>query len=310
MAYPFCTVIVLNFQGEKIIEKTINSLKSLNYPKDRFEILVVDNGSKDKSRQVLEQVKDIETIFLPENIGFSAGNNAGIREAKGEYIALLNNDCIVEPDWLNELVKTAQKDKKIFAVNSKIMLGSTNKIQNAGIRIFPNGYAQDIGAAPHNKKQDYEVDRGQYEEEREIDAACGAAVLYRKTVFDEIGLLDESFFLYYEDVELSERARKHGYKIIYYPKAVARHEHAASSEEWSPFFIYHTERGRLLHMLYHFPFLVFLKEYFKFTALAKARFTVRLFTKPDSTKLNWQYIRVSWNIFSNFQLLLSKRKRV
>ena len=125
----------------------------------------------------------------------------------------------------------AEKDEKIFAVNSKIYLGNTNKIQNAGIRIFANGYAQDIGAIPNNKIQDYEEDRGQYDKEREVDAACGAAVLYRKSILDKIGLLDGSFFLYYEDVEISERAKKQGYKIIYTPKATVHHLHAASSNE-------------------------------------------------------------------------------
>lgn len=312
MDYPFCSVIVLNYQGEKFITRTLDSLIKLDYPKDKYEIIVVDNASQDKSREVIENYIDsgskpgmtkdnviptevgihIKSIYNPRNLGFAAGNNIGIRKAKGEYVVLLNNDCVVEKEWLKELVKTARKDEKIFAVNSKIMLGSTNKIQNAGIRVFPDGYARDIGAVPKDKKQDYEEDRGQYEVERDIDAACGAAVLYRKSVLDRIGLMDERFFLYYEDVEISERAREQGYRIVYSPKAVVRHEHAASSGEWSPFFIYQTERGRLMHVLLHFPAVRFLAEYGKFTLKSILRLAFGI-KHPKRFRQQLQYFRVA-----------------
>jgi len=326
----FCSIIILNYQGDKFIEKTIQSLLNLNFPKDDYEIIIVDNASTDKSREIIENLIDsgsesgmtnhehvipakagiqskITTIFLPQNIGFAAGNNKGINIAKGKYVILLNNDCTVDKNWLKELVMVSEKDEKIFAVNSKIYLGNTNKIQNAGIKIFPDGYARDIGAVPKDKKQRYEEDRGQYDKEIAVDAACGAAVLYRKSILDKIGPLNESFFLYYEDVEISERAKKQGFKIVYAPKAVVHHLHAASSGEWSPFFIYHSEKGRLLHMFLHFPFTTFLKEYILFSIKAKLRFSVRLFTNPKTTPVNWQYIKVKYYFFFNFPWLLLKR---
>lgn len=379
----FCTVIILNYFGEKVLRNTIDSLLALNYPKDRYEIIIVDNNSSDKSREIInqytEQEKNIKPLFLNENRGFAGGNNEGIKIAKGEYVILLNNDCVVERNWLLALVETAKKDNKIFAVNSKIVLypkyfllkvkidpniilteglieksplcelngnkkikvlpieqnqqysleipvdyqeckktevtlrfqvnaksikkeiykeligidgayfkvleykiknnilemrllvsflnngnngGLLEKIQNAGIVVFQEGSGRDIGAKIIEQKQYYEYDFGQYEEEKEVYAACGAAVLYNKKILDKIGNLDKSFFMYYEDVEISERARLRGYKIIYCPKAVVRHLHAFSSREWSNFFIYQAEKGKLLHVFYHFPFHVFLKEYF------------------------------------------------
>ncbi len=311
MHQPFCTIIVLNYEGETYLSKTIESLLDLDYPKNRYEIIVVDNASKDKSREIIEKygVK-IKPLFLGTNKGFSAGNNEGIKDAKGEYVALLNNDCVVDKGWLSELVLTADNDPRIFAVNSKIMLGKTNKIQNAGITVFPDGYARDRGAVPINGKQDYEEDRGQYSKETEIDAACAAAVLYRKSILDQIGLLDENFFMYYEDVELSERARKHGYRIVYCPKAIAYHEHAKSSKEWSPFFIYHSERGRLMHTLFHFPLQVFFREYVIFSVKAKLRFLARLFTEPSSIAKNWQYLRVKWYFLIRLPILVSKRSNL
>lgn len=391
---PFCSIIVLNYFGEKIIEATLNSLLNLNYPKNRYEIIVVDNNSKDKSREILtrysNQNKKIRLFFQNKNLGFSKGNNIGIKKSKGEYVALLNNDCVVESNWLGELVKTATKDKKIFAVNSKILLyprfinfkfninpklipvytwlsksnlydesksriyylplrrksnyfqiempyepykddlveftillnsrglkfenasdlknsitfdnglvhvtnitvneddveyqitfrvsepniqkESIDKVQNAGIMIFQDGYGRDIGAIVSANVQYYEYDLKQYNKEKEVYAACGAAVLYNKKILEKIGYLDKFFFMYYEDVEISERARFAGFKIVYTPWAVVRHHHALFSEEWSPFFIYHVEKGRLLHLYYNFPFRVFLSAYY--TMVVESIFTL------------------------------------
>ncbi|MBI2011802.1 glycosyltransferase family 2 protein [Candidatus Daviesbacteria bacterium] len=381
---PICSIIVLNYYGEKVIRDTLDSLLNLNYPKKNYEIIVVDNNSKDKSKEILNKYannyKNIKLIFLNKNLGFSRGNNVGIKKAKGEFVALLNNDCVVEKNWLKELVKIASKDKKIFAVNSKILLyqkfinikfnispklipvyswlsksklynGSAsklyylplwrisnyfrievpfepykddyieftilfnsrgikfedttdlrnsiifennllditniishgddiefqivintsnknilkkalNKVQNAGIMVFQDGYGRDIGAIVSGNKQFHEYDVAQYNKEKEVYAACGAAVLYSKKILDKIGYLDESFFMYYEDVEISERARFAGFKSVYTPKAVVRHHHALFSKEWSPFFIYHVEKGRLLHLYYNFPLRVFLLAYY------------------------------------------------
>lgn len=382
--FPKCSIIVLNYFGEKVIEATLNSLLNIKYPKNKYEIIVVDNNSQDNSKEILtrysEKFPNIKSFFLKKNLGFSRGNNVGIRQARGEFVALLNNDCVVENGWLAELVKTAKKDKNIFAVNSKILLypkfinirfnfnpkllpvytwlsksnlydlsnsklfyipldkrfdyfqievpyepyrdkfveftilfnsrelkfnnisglknsitfdnklvnvtnivvngddiefqiqlnlldsslknASLDKVQNAGIMVFQDGYGRDIGAIVSGNRQYYEYDLGQYNKEKEVYAACGAAVLYNKKILDKIGYLDESFFMYYEDVEISERARFAGFKIIYSPKAVVRHYHALFSKEWSPFFIYHVEKGRLLHLYYNFPFRVFLFAYY------------------------------------------------
>lgn len=98
--FPFISIIVLNYYGEKVISNVIDSLESQNYPKERFEIIVVDNNSKDNSLNILKgmvtRFSNLRLISLNENLGFSKGNNIGIREAKGEYVALLNNDCVVK----------------------------------------------------------------------------------------------------------------------------------------------------------------------------------------------------------------------
>lgn len=308
--HPFCSIVVLNYYGEKILRITLDSLLRLDYPKDKYEIIIVDNNSKDKSKEIINRFikthKNIKGIFLKQNLGFAKGNNIGIQNAQGKYVILLNNDCIVNINWLKELVNTAEKDEKIFAVNSKIKLFKTNKIQNAGIMAFQDGYARDIGAIVKYQSQDYEEDINQYATEKDIYAACGAAVLFRKNVFSKIGFLDERFFMYYEDVEISERARFHGFKIKYCPKAEVYHHHAYSIHEWSPLFIYHVEKGRLLHTLYHFPLKVYFRQYMNFTLAAFSRIISEIFLIKKYVS-NIQYLKVSLYLITLLPFLLVER---
>lgn len=384
---PLCSIIILNYQGENVIKDCLNAIWNLNYPKNRLEVIVVDNNSKDKSQEILSELikdhPDTKVILLNKNIGFSRGNNVGINEAQGEFVALINNDCLVDKNWLKEVVKVALSDKKIFAVNPKILLypkhflvkfevdprfspvlawltkselydgseskifylslmkgtayhqielqyepfkdktvefcisfssrgrkvkennklqgminfvekqikvlsvsrngddieyhlsldvtdnrilrKSLDKIQSAGIMIFQDGYGRDIGAVVSSNQQYYEYDLKQYENQKEVYAACGAVMLMNKKILDKIGHLNENFFMYYEDVEICERARFAGYKTVYSPKGTARHYHALFSKEWSPFFVYHVEKGRLLHVLYNYPFRVFLSTFYDLT---------------------------------------------
>ncbi len=310
---PFCSIIILNYFGEKVIRDTLESLISLNYPRDSYELIVVDNNSKDKSKEIIREFtqnyKNAKAIFLKQNLGFAKGNNIGIKKARGEYVALLNNDCIVDKNWLKELVATAEKDKKIFAVNSKIILYGTNQIQNAGIMVFQDGYGRDIGALVRFHQQFYEKDYGQYNNEKEIYAACGAAVLYRRDILNKIGYLDENFFMYYEDVEISERARLNGYKIMYSPKAIVYHHHALSSKEWSASFIYNAEKGRLLHVFYHFPFRIFIYEFLIFFLAAILR-SIKEIILINNYKKNLQYFKIIFYFLRKLPLLIKKRESI
>jgi len=313
MDLPYCSIIILNYQGEKMIEATLESLAKLTYPKDKYEVIVVDNNSRDNSKQVIENFKKnpltsnqkLVTLYLNSNLGFAGGNNEGIKIAKGKYVVLLNNDCIVDPNWLTELVRVAEKNEKIGAVGSKVYLQQTNKIQNAGITMFNDGYGRDIGAIVKGHTQDYAEDAGQFDNEGETYAACAVAALYRKSALDKAGLLDDTFFMYYEDVELSERLHMHGYTIKYAPKAVVRHDHAASSGEWSNFFIYHSELGRLLHVFFWFPQRIFWKEYFKFAFKSLLRIPFGI--KNNRLIQQLQYLYISWYFVRNLLNLYHKR---
>lgn len=303
------SIIILNYFGEKVIAQTLDSVTNQNYPKDKYEILVPDNASSDHSRQIITEYSkkypQIKPLFLKKNLGFAAGNNYAIKKSSSEYVVLLNNDCLVDKNWLKNLINTADHDKKIFSVGSKIKLHPTSKnvIQNAGSLVFQDGYGRDIGAVvTFEHQQLYETDLGQFNQVKEVYSTCGAAVLYRRSILDTIGLLDDTFFMYYEDTEIAERARLCGYKNIYCPQAVVYHNHAQSSKEWSPFFIYHAEKGRLLHVLYHFPLKIFFQQYLKFTIKSILRFF-----KSEEKNKSWQYLKVVFYYLTNLPKLLIKR---
>lgn len=308
------SIIILNYQGEKILTESINSAIASNFPKDSFEIIIVDNNSKDKSKRIINDFQKkypnlVKAIYLPKNLGFGAGNNEALKIAQGEYFLLLNNDCIVDKNWLPNLVNTADKNPKAFSVASKIKIfpESKNLIQNAGSIVFQDGYGRDIGAIITNDhKQLYETDNGQFDSTKEIYSSCGASVLYRKSILNKIGYFDDNFFMYYEDTEISERARLCGYQNIICPQALCYHKHAHSSQEWSNFFIYNVEKGRLLHLVYHFPLRIFFKEYLSFTIKAKMRL-LRSILKNKQISKSWQYISVSLFYLFNIPKLLARR---
>ncbi|MBP9818071.1 glycosyltransferase family 2 protein [Candidatus Shapirobacteria bacterium] len=294
------SVIILNYNGgsslSECLEKLYHQKLSFN-----VEIIIVDNASSDNSLELSKQIKNsnkhvLSTKYyaLSTNLGFAAGNNYGIRHSSGKYITLINNDCLPESSWLSQLINTIHSDPNIFSVTSKIKKypETLNQIQNAGSLVFQDGFGRDIGAIVSlDHQQSYEIDNGQFDEPSEVYSGCGAAILFSKKILDTIEYLNENFFMYYEDTEICERARLAGYQNSYCPTAIVYHHHAKSSNEWSPFFIYHSERGRLLHLLYHFPISVYFAQLSKFSIKSILRFAKSLVTQKNILK-NWQYIKI------------------
>jgi len=369
---PFVSVIIVNYNGRHYLDGCLSALERQSYPRDRFEVVLVDNASTDGSvtfvRRAFPGVKILEN---EDNIGFARGNNVAIRATEGEYVALLNNDTAAEPDWLSALVDVCQSDPRIGACTSKLLFfcdrlplqisvetfrppgdgrelglqlygvdvhhrlgkvehlegfygeeegergrfrwtaeravmglpvlsdtedlavdltlaaprpmsgsvrvsfqvngkqvaegtlqgpdpttqrivvpshllaGAVPIIQNAGSLVFTDGSGRDRGTHVRHHHQYCEEDQGQYDQVEEVFAACGASVLYRRVMLQDVGLFDEDFFMYYEDTDLAWRARLQGWKILYVPHSVVRHVHCGTAMEWSPFFIYHVDRNRL-----------------------------------------------------------------
>lgn len=235
------TIIVLNWNGQQFLKDCFDSIKKQSYPRKQYEVMLLDNASSDDSIEfVSKHYPDVVIVKSPTNVGFSGGMNLGMRKSKGEYMILLNNDTILDPHWLEELMKVAH-DKKAGAVTSKLMfLKKKGVINNAGSMLqFDNTW-------PIKERGINEKDVGQYDRVEEITAYCGASVALHRNMIKKIGLLDESFRAYFEDTDLSWRGQKAGFKYYYVPKSVLYHVHTGTNVEGSPRFVFYISRNRVL----------------------------------------------------------------
>lgn len=205
----------------------IKALQKQTYK--QFEIIVVENGSVDGSGEYLaEKFPEVIVLQQAKNLGFAGGVNVGLRYSSAQYKVLLNNDTEVEPTWLDELVRTADTHKDAFAVVSKILDAKSKKASSASYKIDSTGDQYSVWGLPFPRGRG-ELDKGKYDQPEEVFAACGGSVLYRATALDKVGLFDEDFFAYYEDVDISFRARLAGYKVYYQPKSIVFHAIGATS---------------------------------------------------------------------------------
>ena len=211
-----------------------------------FETIVVDNGSEDGSADVAESEFGARVIRNRENRGFCAANNQGIAAARGEFIALLNNDAEAEAGWLAELARACDLRPDVGMAASKVLVWEDpRRIDKAGHLIFPDGQNRGRGAGS--------LDQGQFDGEEEVLWPDGCAAMYRKRMLDEIGGFDEDFFAYGDDAELGLRARIAGWKCVYAPRAVVRHHRGSTLGKDSGRRLELIERNRVLLAAKLFP---------------------------------------------------------
>jgi GT2 family glycosyltransferase len=242
---PFVYIILINYNGYKDTIACVDSLKKIMY--DTYKIIIVDNASSNDSLKILkETINDCIIIESKENLGFAGGNNLGIKYAlhhNCDYIMLLNNDTLVKTDFLDNMLNSFSKDKKVGLVGCKIMY-----YPEKNIIWYGGGYIdwfKFIGAH-YGMRQ---IDNGQYDTEKEINFMTGCCMLIKREVFEKVGLLSEDYFMYFEDVDFCVKVKNSAYKILYNPKAVIYHKVGLSSGgEESPFSIKWCTRNRLLFM--------------------------------------------------------------
>jgi GT2 family glycosyltransferase len=236
-SFPFASIVIINYNGYKWLKLCIPSLIKTEYPE--FEIIIVDNGSTDQSIEYLRNnwQHRIKIIELRENLGFPEGCNIGIREAKGDIIALLNNDMEVHKDWLRAAVEALLADEKVGAVQSKMMQhDDKEKIYCAGFSTDKFGLCLPIGYG--------EIDYGQYDYLSEIWGSCGGAMVAWKHILMKAGLFDPSFFIYYDDVDLSWRIKLSGYNIMLASSSLVYHVGAATTKSLpSQFVTFHATKN-------------------------------------------------------------------
>jgi len=311
---PLVSIIIPNWNGKKYLRDCIASLKAQSH--SNLEIIVVDNASADDSVEYLRNsYPDIKVIEHSQNLGFGAANNAGIRAACGEYLMMLNNDTRLEPECIEELVKSIDKDNKFGACASKILLEyEDNLLDVGGIAVCVDGLSIGRGRLESGDK---------FNEEEEVFFASDCACLYKKEMLEDIKLTnevyDEDFFAYADETDMGWRAQLAGWKCIYNPRAIVHHLHSASSGHYSSFKAFLVERNRIWVAVKGLPvpFLIWgafytISRYF-YQALgaltgkgAAGRFT----KEADKFELIKILIKANISAFLGLPKMLKKRREI
>ncbi|GAA6618190.1 glycosyltransferase [Scytonema sp. NUACC26] len=216
---PTVTVIVLNYNGLRHLQDCFSSLVKLDYPKDRLELMLVDNASVDGSvGYVQASFPQVRIVRNEENLGFASGNNCGAREATGEYIIFLNNDMYVDPQLVRGLVEAVQSEPGVVSAGAKILNWDGTRFDFAGSLCNYAGYAAQVGF-----NQPYDLEK--FNDIKPILFACGGAMIVNSQVFLDVGGFDDDYFIYYEDVDLGWRLWVLGYKVVFAPDAITYHRH-------------------------------------------------------------------------------------
>ena len=238
-------LIILNWNGRRFLEPCLEAVLAQTY--HDFQIWIVDNGSTDGSVAFIQtRYPQARLIVNASNRGFATANNQAIRAGTAEYVATLNNDTEVEPTWLEALVQAMDTHPRVGMCASKMLFaGSQMVINSAGIVIDRVGIAWDRSGGQRDNPRE---DKRQF-----VFGACAGAALYRRAMLDEIGLFDENFFAYLEDVDLAWRAQWLGWKALYVPQARVYHRHSATMTEGAPLKAYLLARNKIVTLARNYP---------------------------------------------------------
>jgi len=245
-------VVIPNWDGLPFV---LDCLEALTKQSLKHDVVIVDNGSIDDSLKAIgEKYPEAHIIALPKNTGFAGGVNTGIRyglEQNYDAVALLNNDATPDKDWLKELVGTMESDDKIGIVTCKLLHTGGKHFDSTGDFYTTRGIA-----FPRDRNLE---DTGQRNKQEDVFSATGGASLYRAEMLRKIGLFDEYFFAYFEDVDISFRARLAGWNVIYQPKSLCYHAISATSSRLGSFSRYHSVKNLPILYLKNLPAPLFWK---------------------------------------------------
>ncbi|MCH1982203.1 glycosyltransferase family 2 protein [Ruminococcus sp. OA3] len=316
------SVVIPNFNGISFIETCLLSLRQQTHPE--FEIIVVDNGSTDGSRElVAEKFPEVRIVALPENLGFCRAVNEGILASDSPYVILLNNDTETEPDFVKELLNDIKHRKKAFSCAAKMLnMYQPELIDDAGNYYNALGWAFAAGKGQNEKK---------YDTPRRIFASCGGAVIYRRELLDVTGLFDEEHFAYLEDMDIAYRANILGYQNWFCPKARVYHAGSGTSgSRYNLFKVRYSSRNNIyliyknmpfLQILLNLPFLAagfgikllfFARKGFgrEYAAGIKNGFSLAAAGRKQGTKVRFTWVHLGNYIWIQFQLWINILRRL
>jgi hypothetical protein len=282
------SVVIVNYQTFELTKNTINSIFEYDYPFS-VEVIVVDNASSDDSLSKLQDYfKDkVKFIASAENNGFAAGNNQALRVAKGRYVLLLNSDTIVWENTLENIYDYMENHPDVGASGCRVLL-ENGELDKACKRSFPNvknSFFRLFHIPTNSDNDDYNLDNLPDDEIYEIDCLTGAFMFIRKEALDEAGFLDETFFMYGEDIDLCYRIKNSGWKIIYYGESKITHLKGASSKKQKSKLIYEFYRAMYIYYKKHHAsessFIVNIVVYIGIFVLLILKLFLNLFKKKS-----------------------------
>lgn len=242
MSKPTASIVIPTYNGRSYLSECLASLKAQTWQGTR--VIVVDNASADGTAEFLKSdYPSVELIRLETNTGFAGGCNIGAKAAQGDWIVFLNNDTVVEPDWLENLLTTAASDEKMGACTSKIrMLSDRQRLDAIGSYLTPSGFLRHTGLL--------ENDQGQYDSLRQIFSPKGVSFAIRKELFNAIGGFDERYFAYFEESDLFWQVWLRGYTIGFAPKSIVYHKVGGTASTFHYAFVdYHSFKNRIRTIL-------------------------------------------------------------
>lgn len=241
------SILILNWNGESILDECITSILKSEY--QNYEIVVVDNNSSDRSLEVLSKYPGLKVISNRENLGFAGGNNIGFRHCEGRYIVTLNNDIIVEPNWLTEPVRILESDNAIGIIGCRQMSYFNREVIDS-LYLVPTAF---LLLDRMGKGKIFHDGEEKFTTLGYTIGASGASVIYRKTLLNQLGGFDERFFAYHEESDLHLRAFASGWKCLYVPSSVVYHKGSYSFSKAKKTFFYLHERNRIWYVYKNFP---------------------------------------------------------
>lgn len=245
--FPHVAIVILTWNQRELTLDCLASLQPMDYPSDKLELIVVDNGSQDNTLVAIkERFSTVTVLENGDNLGFAEGNNVGIRHAlqgNAAYIMLLNNDTIVDKDMLRLLIDFAEAREDVGIVTPKIYYHDEPE------RIWCAGASIDWKTAGVARLRAEEIDDSRKETAHEVDFASGCAICLKRSVIEQVGVLDKRFFIYYEETEWCVRATNAGWRIVYVPEAKMWHRISSAMGVSSPATEYYMNRNVLLFLV-------------------------------------------------------------
>lgn len=298
------SVIIINHNGREFLERCFTSLLKTNY--DNFEIIFVDNASTDDSVEYISNSfkdKRITIVLNDKNYGVPGARNIGFKKSRGEYIVFLDNDTEVDSQWPKELVKVFESDSKIAVAQCKLLnMVIRNKFDHAGDYLTPFGFLFE--------RSNQAMDMGQFDRIDDIFSAKGAATMIRSSVFRELGMYDDSYFMYLEETDFCFRAWLAEYRVVFAPKSIVWHAFNTPLKEtqkhYSNYIVrFYGCRNYITTLLKNLSFLSLLKI-LPFHIISWIFLSISFIMKGKIKDAFWIIKGIGWNAV-NFHNLIKKR---